>query len=304
MIEKTTLSMFNNSRQMEARPTPRFEQETWPDNAMGTAGRNTAPLILTGNAELSYGFSSPLPEDDLPNVDQADHNIAYNPAEAWSTDPMLRLPNALAEWKTLPTDERILLVGMSTLTHSAIDASSEGFEGKWPTSAVQFPFSLGANMFPPFLDTGHIGLITQGAPADNRDRDRLANKLWTSFEDEPVEDGMGHIAEEILDEALRSAKEQQVFDWLKAFCTDASQPSFAASVLQCLGRLDNVGTASWRVELVRAGLAIDDIEIRGAAVQATESWGGPDLIKVLKSHTEPEPWLQQYILDVIEDLGG
>ncbi len=134
--------------------------------------------------------------------------------------------------------------------------------------------------------------------------ERLADKLWAALEDRPIEDGMDHPTEEIIAEALQSAKDQQVLDWLRAFCTDASQPSFAASVLRCLGRHDSAGTVSWRVGLVRGGLAADDIEIRDAAVQAAESWGDSDLLDVLRPHSEPEPWLRQYISDVINDLAG
>ncbi len=136
----------------------------------------------------------------------------------------------------------------------------------------------------------------------NRAQERLTAKLQASFEDSPLEDGMGHPAEEIIAEELRSTKDQQVPDWLKVLSTDASRPSFAASVLRCLGRQDRVGTTSWRVELVRDGLASDNVEIRDAAVQAAESWGDSDSLDVLRAHSEPEPWLQQYIRDVIEDL--
>ena len=135
-------------------------------------------------------------------------------------------------------------------------------------------------------------------------QERLAAKLRMVFEDEAVEDGMRHPAEEIIDETLRSVRDQPVLDWLRSFCTDASQPSFAASVLRCLGRNRSVGGDTWRVSLVGEGLAIDNVEIRDAAVQAAESWGDPDLLEVLKSHSEPEPWLRQYISDIIEDLAG
>ena len=56
--------------------------------------------------------------------------------------------------------------------------------------------------------------------------------------------------------------------------------------------------------LVRDGLAMDSVEIRDAAIQAAESWGDSELLDVLRSHSETEPWLQQYILDVIDDLAG
>ena len=137
-----------------------------------------------------------------------------------------------------------------------------------------------------------------------RGRERFADRLRASFEFDSVEDGMEHSAEEIISEALRSAEDERVLDWLRAFCTDAAQPSFAASTLRCLGRHDYVGTTSWRVGLVRDSLAFDSVEVRDAAIQAAESWGDSDFVEVLRSHIEPEPWLRQYILDVVGDLAG
>ena len=147
------------------------------------------------------------------------------------------------------------------------------------------------------------GLVKpQGQAADNRARELLEAKLLASFENSPLEDGMDHPAEGILAEALQSRKDHGVLGWLKDICTDASRPSFAASVLRCLGRQEGVGAASWRVDLVRAGLAIGNVEIRDAAVQAAESWGDTASLDVLTAHSEPEPWLRQYIRDVVEDL--
>ena len=143
----------------------------------------------------------------------------------------------------------------------------------------------------------------QKALVEDRDRERLANRLWTAFAADSLEDGMSHPAEEIIGEALRSAEDNPVLDWFRTFSLDAERPSFAASVLRCLGRQTPPGTDSWRTELVRDGLAVDDVEIRDAAVQAAESWGDRSLVDVMKAHSETEPWLREYIEDVISDLG-
>ena len=138
---------------------------------------------------------------------------------------------------------------------------------------------------------------------NEREQTRLAHKLHTAFETEPLEDGMHHKAEVIIEQALRSGGDQRILGWLREFSLDDTQPVFAASVLRCLGRQEYLGTSSWRSVLVRDALALDDVEIRDAAVQAAELWGDRDILSVLKSHSEPEPWLQDYISDVIDDLG-
>ena len=113
---------------------------------------------------------------------------------------------------------------------------------------------------------------------------------------------MYHPAEEIIEKALRSRESQRVLEWLRDLSLDAAHPSFSAEVLRCLGRQTHPGTASWRTGLVRDALAMDDIEIRDAAVQAAESWGGPEMVNVLMSHYEPEPWLRDCIPEIIDDL--
>lgn len=114
---------------------------------------------------------------------------------------------------------------------------------------------------------------------------------------------MHHKAEDIIGQALRSGENPRILEWLRAFSLDDSQPCFAASVLRCLGRQEHLGTSLWRSELVRDTLVLDDVEIRDAAVQAAELWGDREILPVLKSHSEPEPWLRDYIFDIIDDLG-
>ena len=149
-----------------------------------------------------------------------------------------------------------------------------------------------------------LALATAGQELiDEHEQRRLAHKLHAAFETEPLEDGMHHKAEDIIEQALQPGEDQRILEWLRAFSLDIEQPVFAASVLRCLGRQEHLGTRKWRSELVRDALVLDDVEIRDAAVQAAELWGDPEILPVLKSHSEPEQWLRDYISDVIDDLG-
>ena len=133
-------------------------------------------------------------------------------------------------------------------------------------------------------------------------REELAAKLWTAFQASPVEDGIDHPGEVAIREALQSMDGYPVLEWLKMFSVDTAHPQFAASVLSCLGRQQCLGTARWRMEVVRKALSTDAVEIRDAAAQAAESWGGPEMRDVLQEHNDPLPWLQGYILDIINDI--
>lgn len=103
---------------------------------------------------------------------------------------------------------------------------------------------------------------------------RLKDLLYASFEAEPLEDGMDHPAENIIGDAILSTNGARVLDWLSRACLDSEHSTFSASILRCLGRQVHPGTESWRTELVREALAVDDAEIRDAALQAAEFGGG------------------------------
>jgi len=132
---------------------------------------------------------------------------------------------------------------------------------------------------------------------------QLTNRLWAAFEAETLEDGMNHPAEGIISEFLDSFADRPLLHWFREIASDAEAPSFAASVLRCLGRNADVGTPEWRGNLIQEALSVKDAELRDAAIQAAESWGDQSLVGILRDHDETEDWLHQYIQEVIEDLG-
>ena len=134
------------------------------------------------------------------------------------------------------------------------------------------------------------------------DEVRVSEKLNAVFDAEPLEDGMEHPAERIIKNTLQTFEGENTLKFFEKLSFDLERPSFSASVLRCLSRQENIGSSPWRASLVKTGLTIDNVEIRDAAIQAAESWGGQATIDILKSHRDSEPWLQDYIQDVINDL--
>ena len=132
----------------------------------------------------------------------------------------------------------------------------------------------------------------------------LRHELQADFVAEPVEGGMDHEAENTLARALAGDHGEDALEWIREFCTDAKRPAFAASVLNCLGNLEFPGSTEWRETLVRDALATGNTQVKDAAVQAVEKWGESGLVDVLRTHQENVPWLHEYILGVIDDLGG
>ncbi len=155
--------------------------------------------------------------------------------------------------------------------------------------------SRAVSLFPALLDIAHL-------EKNSRREKRLEVELWTLFEAEPLEDGLNHPAEKTVREVLQSTDKAWALRWLKSLALDTSHPAFAASVLRCLGRQERPGTVVWRVEIVRTALATDNVEMRDAAAQVAEAWGGSDMRRVLLAHSEPESWLRNYIEKIVEDL--
>ena len=135
--------------------------------------------------------------------------------------------------------------------------------------------------------------------AKSKERARLLDDLRTAFRQEPFEDGVEHEAEEIIGSTLKDA---YALPWLRKFSTDEEDPVFAASVLGCLGRQINPGSKSWRSELIRTALTINNVEVRDAAVVAAHQWGDRELARVLTSHQESVSWLHDYIQVVVRAL--
>lgn len=127
------------------------------------------------------------------------------------------------------------------------------------------------------------------------DRELLA--LQRAMEAEPVEDGVTHPAEELLERYVGRVDGEYL---VNAVLQDAVH---SADLLRLLGRIDSVPTDA-RIALVRRALASADVEIRDAAVQASESWDDPELAPFLKAHSEPITWLAQYVARVADDIAG
>lgn len=125
--------------------------------------------------------------------------------------------------------------------------------------------------------------------------------LLSSIEEEPVEDGYDHPAEEILAIAL-STRSDEVLEWFRSFMSTSHKSSLVASVLTCLGRVKEDTCPNWGYELAANGLKHRSAEVRDAAVQLLELWEGDQALIILTKHEESVDWLDDYIKGVISYL--
>ena len=256
----------------------------------------TRPIVL-GTSDTK-DQSGALHEDLHPITDNLEESLAA------SDDVVSRRYKPLPGREKKRSDSRNFLQGSFAISNEALSLQKATVElviewFKEVSDSAQLD-----TWFDMLVDVSYFESATEEQELiDEREQTRLAHKLHTAFETEPLEDGMHHEAEDIIEQVLQSGEDPRILDWLRAFSLDDTQPAFAASVLRCLGRQEYPGTSLWRSELVRDALALDDVEIRDAAVQAAELWDDQEILSVLESHDEPEPWLQNYISDVIDDLG-
>ena len=144
--------------------------------------------------------------------------------------------------------------------------------------------------------------IVLSSETANKEKERIERSLYSTFDSEPLEDGMDHPSEDVLVDALEAIDERKLLSWLKEFSLDSERPAFSASILRCLGRMPELGTEEWRVDLVRSALTMRNVQIRDAAVQAAEHWADHGFIEVLQDHTDTEQWITDYINMVIDDM--
>lgn len=160
------------------------------------------------------------------------------------------------------------------------------------------PFGSATIGFPAMVDRAALDpsndVIAEG-------RERLEAALWNAFDAEPLEDGMTHPGEQVIAAAVQ--RSENALSWLRHIALIATVPAFAASTLRCLSRID-IGTVEWRAQLIADVLASEDVQMRDAALQAAEGWGGGRLRKVLESHlaSEPVDWLRQAMEEVAESM--
>lgn len=132
---------------------------------------------------------------------------------------------------------------------------------------------------------------------------QFRDDLLNVFEEFPIEDGINHPADDIIEQFL--CNDNQTFR--KALVRSYnefkdSRPAISAAFLRCTARVDFAKIGDIGLSLAQDALDHNNIEIRDAAVRALENWGGKEAINILRKHNDTESWLRRYIDQVIIDL--
>ena len=134
---------------------------------------------------------------------------------------------------------------------------------------------------------------------------RFRGKVVAALLDEPIDDGVTHPVEGVIDEALR-ADSSKCQDWLSQVLVEhyPTRPSLCASIVRCIGRIDYDRVRGWGMRVADHALRNKDVEVRDAAVRALEDWGGSEALDMLRRHEDAVAWLNEYVQQVIVDLSG
>jgi len=142
--------------------------------------------------------------------------------------------------------------------------------------------------------------------ADSRG-DGLAARLLSELEQEPVEAGFDHPADELIRWGMARAPTiaaQALFDLYGSLAL--TRPSLAADLVT---RLVVLGTSQhapslWR--LLDEAIENPDVRMRDAAARVLEQWGGLAAVGLLQQRADREPirWLADFMRGVVDDLAA
>lgn len=139
--------------------------------------------------------------------------------------------------------------------------------------------------------------------ANVTDLGRIMEHVQAILEEEPLEDGMDHAAQPLVDAMLADASENR-FRALKGIVQIARSDDFASSILRLIARANSRPPPWLRVDLVRSALRHGSTRVREAGMEAVEQWRDSELLQLLRLHDDSVEWLASYASDIIDDLGG
>ncbi len=133
------------------------------------------------------------------------------------------------------------------------------------------------------------------------DSESFSIALSSFLASEPVEDGVSHPAEGLIQDLIE-AQPVCALHWIKEYLDLNVRPAIAAGAVQCLGRIPFKKVRVIAHDIIAWALSHSSTEVREAAISCIEQWEDPSLIGLLKKHDDHVPWLNDYSQMVIGDL--
>jgi len=144
--------------------------------------------------------------------------------------------------------------------------------------------------------TGAVGAARMPWPSP----EAFAQEIRAAAHAQPREDGVAHPVDALVARLYEGALAD---GWLQAaFVHLYHQPAALAELIRGLAWVPQKPRAG--IDLTPAGLAHKDASVRESATRLVEHWRDRRLLEPLKqfAEREREPWLCEYMRDVIADL--
>jgi hypothetical protein len=91
--------------------------------------------------------------------------------------------------------------------------------------------------------------------------------------------------------------------WIgQLFFEHLDDPPVAIGILRVLAHLKYAQAYPMGISIAIAATRHKNHEVQECGIRAFENWGTPDSLKVLEGLTFSEPWIQEYVDQVVEDL--
>ena len=92
-------------------------------------------------------------------------------------------------------------------------------------------------------------------------------------------------------------------DWLNSvFIENFNDVSIVTGILRTIAHLDYDDIMPQGPTMSLAALTHSNVEVRECGIRTFENWANLDCLKILKTITPAEKWLQEYVSKVISDL--
>jgi hypothetical protein len=152
-----------------------------------------------------------------------------------------------------------------------------------------------------YISAGGFAINERAEGSASNEFSTYVRNLYRTLQQEPVIDGFNHPGQPILVKVFENYPNAAA-QWIQDHIARPSRPSTAADVLKLLCRF-KPHTPVWRRDIVAAALESTSVEVRDAAIQAVESWAEPELLALLRVHSDTGPWLADYAAQIIRDIG-
>ncbi len=240
-------------------------------------------------------------------------------------------PNGVSNWPEPPRVEDLVFEGEALALNASGLIISESFTCYFKRPTVQILFSPQGQdtfiqspesaVFLNWLRNQYIHVATKDVPMptaallrslvtysyapgpalESEFGDELFRRmLLAALSDEPIEDGITHPAENLIQDAHRR-NASRCMQTLTFILNEMyrNRPSLSASLLRCIGRMRAERLGPWGIITVKQALFHEDVEVRDAAIRALEKWGTGECLQVLWQYRDSEDWLNDYVRQVI-----